>query len=51
MLTLDESMFINADALIALQILRSESHPNAHMQSSTKSGSCGKESLSMYGLF
>lgn len=43
--------FINIDTLSSLQILQSESHPNAfnHGPGNTSSGS--KESLSIYGLF
>jgi DNA mismatch repair protein MSH5 len=49
--SLADSMFLNADALTALQILRSESHPNAQMQGHDGSKSGAKESLSVYGLF
>lgn len=51
MFTLSDSMFVNADALASLQILRYESHPNRMMQGPDKSNSSSKESLSVYGLF
>lgn len=44
-------MFINADTLMSLQILQSESHPNSHQRGPTGSTSGAKESLSIYGLF
>ncbi|KAK2073640.1 hypothetical protein P8C59_007907 [Phyllachora maydis] len=50
MFTLSDSMFINADTLASLQILRSENHPNSQMQGPGKSQSGAKESLSVYGL-
>lgn len=49
MQALEDSMFINADALAALQILQSESHPN--MQTPGSGGAAGKENLSVFGLF
>ncbi|ORY66344.1 muts domain V-domain-containing protein [Pseudomassariella vexata] len=51
MFTLFDSMFINADALVSLQILRSELHPNSQMRGPDKSSLGAKESLSVYGLF
>lgn len=51
MFSLTDMMFINADTMVALQIFRSESHPNSHMQGSSKSTSGAKESLSVFGLF
>lgn len=51
MFSLADMMFINADTLNSLQILRHELHPNSHMQGPTKSSSGTKESLSVYGLF
>jgi DNA mismatch repair protein MSH5 len=50
MLTLSNSMFVNADALASLQILGSEAHPNTMMQGPDKANSGAKESLSVYGL-
>ena len=54
MFTLSGSMFINADTLLSLQIMSTESHPNAQQQGpSGKGWSTGgsKEGLSVYGLF
>ncbi len=51
MFSLFNSMFINADTLISLQILQSEHHPNSHQQGPTNLTSGAKESLSIYGLF
>lgn len=50
MFTLADSMFVNADTLVALQILGSESHPNSQMQGPDRSKSGAKENLSVYGL-
>ncbi|CAL3963751.1 unnamed protein product [Diplocarpon coronariae] len=49
--TLSDMMFVNADTLVSLQIIQSESHPNSHMQGPNKATSGAKESLSVYGLF
>lgn len=52
MFSLSGSMFINADTLLSLQIVSTESHPNAQQQGPTGSGSRGsKEGLSVFGLF
>ncbi|KAI1214055.1 muts domain V-domain-containing protein [Annulohypoxylon truncatum] len=51
MFALFDSMFINADTLVSLQILQSEQHPNSHQRGPSNSGSGSKESLSVYGLF
>lgn len=53
MFTLAESLLINTDTLYALQIMATESHPNAQQQGPTSKGSSGgaKEGLSVYGLF
>ncbi|KAF2842516.1 hypothetical protein M501DRAFT_949091 [Patellaria atrata CBS 101060] len=51
MYTLKDSMFINADTLLSLQIMQSESHPHSHNQGPTKATSGSKEGLSIYGLF
>lgn len=50
MFCLSDVMSINATTMVSLQIFRSESHPNAHMQGPSKSKG-GKESLSVFGLF
>lgn len=53
MFSLSESMFINMDTLLSLQIMSTESHPNAQQHGpSSKSASGGsKEGLSVFGLF
>lgn len=53
MFSLSESMFMNADTLLSLQIMSTEAHPNAQQHGPTsKSASSGsKEGLSVYGLF
>jgi DNA mismatch repair protein MSH5 len=53
MFSLAESMFINTDTLLSLQIMSTESHPNAQQHGpASKAGSGGsKEGLSVYGLF
>ncbi|KAI0140145.1 muts domain V-domain-containing protein [Hypoxylon sp. NC0597] len=51
MFALFDSMFVNADTLVSLQILQSEYHPNSHQTGPSNSGSGAKESLSVYGLF
>lgn len=43
--------FVNADTLLSLQIIQSESHPNSHNQGPSKTSSGAKEGLSLYGLF
>lgn len=48
---LTNSRFMNRDALISLQILWSESHPQSHNQGPSKTASGSKEGLSIYGLF
>ncbi|KAB5551373.1 muts domain V-domain-containing protein [Coniochaeta sp. 2T2.1] len=50
MFNLGDSMFVNADTLISLQILGSEHHPNSQMQGPDKSKQGAKEDLSVYGL-
>ncbi|KAI1322005.1 muts domain V-domain-containing protein [Xylariaceae sp. FL0255] len=49
--SLFNSLFVNADTLASLQILRSEHHPNSHRQGPTGLSTGDKESLSVYGLF
>jgi DNA mismatch repair protein MSH5 len=53
MFSLSESMFINTDTLLSLQIMSTESHPNAQQHGpASRAGSGGsKEGLSVYGLF
>ncbi|KAI5920830.1 muts domain V-domain-containing protein [Camillea tinctor] len=51
MFALFDSMFVNADTLVSLQILQSEYHPNKHQRGPTNAASGAKESLSLYGLF
>lgn len=53
MFSLSESMFINTDTMLSLQIMSTESHPNAQQHGpASKAGSGGsKEGLSVYGLF
>ncbi|XDG10457.1 hypothetical protein ABKA04_010072 [Annulohypoxylon sp. FPYF3050] len=51
MFALFDSMFVNADTLVSLQILQSEQHPNSHQGGPSNSASGSKESLSVYGLF
>ncbi|KAK7737430.1 hypothetical protein SLS53_006503 [Cytospora paraplurivora] len=50
MFTLQNTMYVNADALASLQILGTENHPN-YVNQGDKSKSGAKESLSLYGLF
>jgi DNA mismatch repair protein MSH5 len=49
MFSLKDTMLINPETLVSLQIIQPESHPNAFNQGPGTSGS--KESLSIYGLF
>ncbi|KAI5274779.1 hypothetical protein E4T47_02207 [Aureobasidium subglaciale] len=51
MFTLAGSMFVNADTLLSLQIVQSESHPHSHNQGPAKTNSGSKEGFSLYGLF
>ncbi|KAK8048556.1 dna mismatch repair protein msh5 protein [Apiospora phragmitis] len=51
MFTLFDSMFVNADTMMSLQIVQSEFHPNSQMRGPDKSSSGAKENLSVYGLF
>ncbi|KAK0633361.1 hypothetical protein B0T14DRAFT_64967 [Immersiella caudata] len=48
--TPDDTMLVGADALVSLQIIQAELHPNPHLQYSSNSGSKSKENLSVYGL-
>ena len=50
MFTLKDSMFMNADTLSSLQILKAEFHPNSQMRGPDSSRSGTKESLSVFGL-
>jgi DNA mismatch repair protein MSH5 len=49
MFSLKETMLVNTDTLMSLQIIGPESHPNPFIQGAGTSGA--KESLSIYGLF
>ena len=49
MFSLKDTMMVNVDTLVSLQILQPESHPNTFNQGPGTSGS--KESLSLFGLF
>ena len=51
MFSLFNSMFINADTIVALQIMQPEFHPNSHQRGSRTGNSDAKESLSVFGLF
>lgn len=51
MFSLSSYMFVSADALLALQIVQTELHPNSQAWGPTLSKSSSKESLSVYGLF
>ncbi|KAJ4320596.1 hypothetical protein N0V84_005778 [Fusarium piperis] len=51
MFSLSSYMFVSADALLALQIVQTELHPNSQAWGSNLSRSSSKESLSVYGLF
>ncbi|KAF4462913.1 dna mismatch repair msh5 [Fusarium albosuccineum] len=51
MFSLSFCMFLNADALLSLQIVQTELHPNSQAWGSDSSKSNSKESLSIYGLF
>lgn len=49
--SLFNSMFINADTIVALQIMQPEFHPNSHQRGSGTGNGGAKESLSVFGLF
>ncbi|KAL2382241.1 hypothetical protein RJZ90_003361 [Blastomyces dermatitidis] len=51
MRSLRDTMFVNTDTLTSLQVIQSESHPNAFNQGPGKTSPGAKESLSIYGLF
>ncbi|KAI0858379.1 putative MSH5 protein [Xylaria cubensis] len=51
MFSLFNSMFVNADTLVSLQIMQPEYHPNSLQRGPTGSSSGAKEGLSLYGLF
>ncbi|KAI1130465.1 muts domain V-domain-containing protein [Nemania abortiva] len=51
MFSLFNSMFVNADTLVSLQIIQPEYHPNSLQRGPTGSTSGAKEGLSVYGLF
>lgn len=53
MFSLSDSMFINTDTVLSLQIMSTEAHPNAQQHGPASKASSGgsKEGLSVYGLF
>lgn len=51
MFNLRDTMWINSNTFISLQIIQSESHPNMFNQGPGKKSASGKEGLSVYGLF
>ncbi|KAI6249757.1 hypothetical protein HI914_01850 [Erysiphe necator] len=51
MVSLSDTLFVNADTFTSLQIILRENHPNSYMQGPSNSSSGAKESLSVYGLF
>ncbi|PGH21494.1 hypothetical protein AJ80_03162 [Polytolypa hystricis UAMH7299] len=51
MISLQGMMFVNKDTLASLQVIQSESHPNAFNQGPSKTSPGSKESLSIFGLF
>ncbi|KAI0450679.1 muts domain V-domain-containing protein [Xylaria acuta] len=51
MFSLFDSMFVNADTLVSLQIMQPEYHPNSLQHGPIGSTSGAKEGLSLYGLF
>ncbi|OJD26055.1 hypothetical protein ACJ73_02570 [Blastomyces percursus] len=51
MRSLKDTMFVNTDTLTSLQVIQSESHPNAFNQGPGKTSPGAKESLSIFGLF
>ncbi|PGH07736.1 hypothetical protein AJ79_06213 [Helicocarpus griseus UAMH5409] len=51
MRSLKGTMFVNTDTLTSLQVIQSESHPNAFNQGPGKTSHGAKESLSIFGLF
>lgn len=51
MFSLSSYMFVNADALLSLQIVQSELHPNSQAWGPVSNHGTTKESLSVYGLF
>ncbi|CAG8943853.1 unnamed protein product [Penicillium salamii] len=51
MFNLDDTMWINSNTFISLQIIQSESHPNMFNHGPGNKSASGKEGLSVYGLF
>ena len=51
MFSLSDSMFLSSETLQALQIVRSELHPNHQISGAYVNETGSKESLSVYGLF
>ncbi|KAF4961953.1 hypothetical protein FSARC_9944 [Fusarium sarcochroum] len=51
MFSLSNYMFVSADALLSLQIVQTELHPNSQAWGPDPNKGSSKESLSVYGLF
>ncbi|CAG8389755.1 unnamed protein product [Penicillium salamii] len=51
MFNLNDTMWINSNTFISLQIIQSESHPDMFNQGPGNKSASGKEGLSVYGLF
>jgi DNA mismatch repair protein MSH5 len=51
MFSLSAYMFVSSDALMSLQIVQTELHPNSQVWGSNPNKGNTKESLSVYGLF
>ncbi|KAH6895100.1 muts domain V-domain-containing protein [Thelonectria olida] len=51
MFSLSGFMFVSSDALMSLQVVQTELHPNSQVWSSNPNKDNAKESLSVYGLF
>ncbi|KAJ5553509.1 DNA mismatch repair protein MutS core [Penicillium frequentans] len=51
MFSLKDTMWIGSNALLSLQVLQSESHPNMFNQGPGNKSTSGKEGLSVYGIF
>ncbi|KAJ5987399.1 hypothetical protein N7451_011764 [Penicillium sp. IBT 35674x] len=51
MFSLKDTMWIGSNALLSLQVLQPESHPNMFNQGPGNKSTSGKEGLSVYGIF
>ncbi|KAH7160110.1 muts domain V-domain-containing protein [Dactylonectria estremocensis] len=51
MFSLSTYMFVSSDALLSLQLVQTELHPNSQALGSNPNKGSAKESLSVYGLF